>query len=380
MGNAKSQNPSSLSKSKNDGEFPFYPQTDPRMSSFSLPPISPITDALRSEIQKKIDSKTKPLGSLGQLETLAAQIATVQNTLSPRISNPKLFLFAADHGITDEPVSLYPKEVTWQMVNNFLLGGACANVFSRYNKISVEIVDAGIDHIWGETPPNLTIKKMGNGTQNFRNAPAMDKKTAEDSIHSGIELIQSESNRDTNFSLFGEMGIGNTSSASLVLHCLSRISLDELVGRGTGLNLENTKRKSQILKEAKARTRDLTDPIEILSEYGGFEIGMMAGAMLGAAHQGKLFMVDGFIATASYLLAETLSKNVKQYAIFSHTSDENGHRAILKYLGVTPLLNLNLRLGEGSGALCAFPLVEMAVRFFNEMASFSEANVSESLE
>lgn len=347
------------------------------MSSFSLPKIPEITDAMREKIQAKIDSKTKPIGSLGVLEEIALQIANVQETLNPKIENPTLILFAADHGITEEPVSLYPKEVTWQMVNNFLLGGACANVFARFNGINVKIVDAGVDHEWNPLPPNLIQKKMGPGTKNFKLFPAMDRESAESCIQTGIDLVTSKDFQSTNFFLFGEMGIGNTSSASLIHHCLSGIPLDDLVGRGTGLNLEATNQKLNILKAAKSRTGQILDPIQVLSEYGGFEIGMMAGSMLGVASQKKIFMVDGFIATSAYLLAKSIDQNTKQFAIFSHKSDEAGHQTILKYLGANPLLQLKMRLGEGSGALAAFPLVSMAVSFLNQMASFGEANVSE---
>jgi len=374
---ANSQKTSFGSKSKNDGDLFFSPKTDQKMSSFPLPKISEVTDAMREKIQAKIDSKTKPIGSLGVLEEIALQIASVQETLSPKIQNPTLIIFAADHGITEDPVSLYPKEVTWQMVNNFLLGGACANVFANFNKIQVKIVDAGVDHEWEPIPPNLIVQKIGRGTKNFKLLPAMDRESAENSLQTGINLVSSKDFQNSNFFLFGEMGIGNTSSASLIHHCLSGIPLEDLVGKGTGLNLEATNQKLNILKTAKSRTGQILDPIQVLSEYGGFEIGMMAGSMLGVASQKKIFMVDGFIATAAYLLAKSLDPNIKHYSIFSHKSDEAGHQTILKYLGVSPLLQLRMRLGEGSGALAAFPLVSMAVSFLNEMASFGEANVSE---
>lgn len=346
------------------------------MSPFSLPSISPVTDVLRTSIRSKIDNKTKPLGSLGDLETLAMLLAEIQNTLSPDLKNPKLILFAGDHGITEEPVSLYPKDVTWQMVLNFLSGGACANVFAKHSHIDVEVVDAGVDHDWEENTPKLIQRKIRKGTSNFLKQEAMSIEEAKETILSGIELLSEKQYESTNIFLFGEMGIGNTSAASLVLSHLTEIPLRKLVGRGTGLNNSGKENKFKILTEAYQRTGKLKDPIEILSEFGGFEIGMMAGAMIGAAAQRKTFVVDGFISTAAFAIAYALNPTVKSYAIFSHLSEEEGHTVVLEHWKIKPLLRLNLRLGEGSGALAAYPLIELSVKFLNEMASFADAGVS----
>lgn len=348
------------------------------MSLFSLPEIHPVTKVWRDQIQQKIDTKTKPLGSLGALESVALQISEIQNTTSPKLQNPKLILFAGDHGITEEPVSLYPKDVTWQMVFNFLNGGACANVFAKHSGIGVEVVDSGVDHDWDGNTKHLIQKKIRKGTSNFLKSAAMTKEEASQSLQTGINLVSEGKYKDTNVFLFGEMGIGNTSSASLILSHLTGISLSKLVGKGTGLNPEGKNAKLQILEKAYQRTGKLNDPFEILSEFGGFEIGMMAGAMLGAASKQNLFIVDGFITTAAYLLAYHLSPNVKDYAIFSHVSDEEGHIVVLDHYQIKPLLKLNLRLGEGSGALAAYPLIELSVKFMNEMASFADAGVSDS--
>ncbi|GBF43940.1 nicotinate-nucleotide--dimethylbenzimidazole phosphoribosyltransferase [Leptospira ellinghausenii] len=347
------------------------------MSPFSLPKISPITHVLRNKIQEKIDTKTKPLGSLGALETIALQIAEIQNTTSPILKNPKLILFAGDHGITEEPVSLYPKDVTWQMVINFLNGGACANVFAKHSRIEVEVVDVGVDHDWDDSTKNLLIKKIRKGTSNFLKTQAMSKEESHQCIENGFKLILENKYKESNVFLFGEMGIGNTSSASMILSHLTGIPLSKLVGKGTGLNPEGKQSKLQILERAFQRTGKLNDPMEILSEFGGFEIGMMVGAMLGVASEQKLFLVDGFITTAAYLLAYHLDPNVKDYAIFSHVSDEEGHIIVLNHYQINPLLKLNLRLGEGSGALAAYPLVELSIQFLNEMASFADAGVSD---
>lgn len=348
------------------------------MSLFSLPKISPITHVLRDKIQEKIDTKTKPLGALGVLESVALQICKIQNTTSPSLKHPKLILFAGDHGITDEPVSLYPKDVTWQMVFNFLNGGACANVFAKHSGIDVEVVDTGVDHDWEKDTKHLIQKKIRKGTSNFLNTSAMTKDEVIRSLQTGINLVSETKYKDTNVFLFGEMGIGNTSSASMILSQLTGIPLSKLVGKGTGLNPEGKETKLQILERAYQRTGKLNDPIDILSEFGGFEIGMMAGAMLGAAANQNLILVDGFITTAAYLLAYHLDPTVKDYVIFSHVSDEEGHIIVLEHYQIKPLLKLNLRLGEGSGALAAYPLVELSVKFMNEMASFADAGVSHS--
>lgn len=304
------------------------------------------------------------------------QLAEIQNTLSPELKNPKLILFAGDHGITEEPVSLYPKDVTWQMVLNFLSGGACANVFAKHSHIEVEVVDAGVDHDWDSNTPGLIQRKIRKGTSNFLKSKAMSLDEAKESILHGIELLNETKYESTNIFLFGEMGIGNTSAASIILSHLTEIPLRKLVGRGTGLNNSAKENKIKILTEAYQRTGKLKDPIEILSEFGGFEIGMMAGAMIGAAAQRKTFVVDGFIATAAFGIAFALNPAVKFYAIFSHQSEEEGHTVILEHWKVKPLLRLNLRLGEGSGALAAYPLIELSVKFLNEMASFADAGVS----
>lgn len=346
------------------------------MSPFSLPSISPVTDVLRDSIRNKIDNKTKPVGSLGDLEAIALQLAEIQNTLTPSLNHPKLILFAGDHGITEEPVSLYPKDVTWQMVLNFLSGGACANVFAKHSYIEVEVVDSGVDHDWDDHSPKPIQRKIRKGTSNFLKQSAMSLNEAKETIISGIELLSEKRYESTNIFLFGEMGIGNTSSASLVLSQLTEIPLNQLVGRGTGLTNSAKDIKFKILSEAFQRTGKIKDPLEVLSEFGGFEIGMMAGAMIGAAAQRKAFVVDGFITTAAFAIAFALNPTVKSYAIFSHLSEEEGHTVVLEHWKIKPLLRLNLRLGEGSGALAAYPLIELSVKFLNEMASFADAGVS----
>jgi nicotinate-nucleotide--dimethylbenzimidazole phosphoribosyltransferase len=350
------------------------------MTEFYLPKISPVSKSLSQAIQEKIDSKTKPLGSLGNLEAIAFQIANIQNTLSPNLNHPILTLFAADHGVTEEGVSAYPKEVTWQMVLNFLNGGACSNVFAKFNQIDIEVVDAGVDHKWDQSFPNLHERKIGAGTHNFKNRPAMDKHEAERAIEQGFAWMKEERFHDSSLVLFGEMGIGNTSAASIILSCLTGLPLDVLTGRGTGIDEKAKAHKLEILKQAMARGGNPKDPFKILTEYGGFEIAMMAGAIYYSAYQKKIIIIDGFIATAAFALAHAMSSSVQEYCIFSHQSDEAGHKHVLDYYKVSPLLSLKLRLGEGTGALAAYPLVAMSLLFFNEMASFASANVSDKSE
>ncbi|BDA77594.1 nicotinate-nucleotide--dimethylbenzimidazole phosphoribosyltransferase [Leptospira kobayashii] len=344
------------------------------LQKYSFPPLE---KDLAPKIQTKIDQKTKPLGALGELEKIALQIALIQNSLSPELKNPVLYLFAADHGITDEKVSAYPKEVTWQMVQNFLTGGACSNVFSNFHGFSMKVVDAGVDHEWEMQNPNLIVKKIANGTANFNKTNAMTMEQALLCLETGYEIIRTQTTDSQNVIAFGEMGIGNTSSASLIHHCISGIPLDELVGKGTGLDREGRERKQEVLKSSLKRGGTPTDPLEILSQYGGFEIAMMAGAFLAVGKTGKTILVDGFIATAAFAIANLIEPNLKDFCIFSHESEEVGHKKILAHYQVTPILRLGMRLGEGTGALAAYSILQLSVKFLNEMASFGEAKVSE---
>ncbi|WP_411823748.1 nicotinate-nucleotide--dimethylbenzimidazole phosphoribosyltransferase [Leptospira sp. 'Mane'] len=344
------------------------------LQKYSFPPLE---KDLSQALQSKIDQKTKPLGALGELEKIALQIGLIQNTLIPELKNPALFLFAADHGITEEKVSAYPKEVTWQMVQNFLNGGACSNVFSNFHGFTMKIVDAGVDHKWDQENPDLIVKKIANGTANFNKTNAMTTEQALLCLEIGAGIIEKETTSLQNTIAFGEMGIGNTSSASLIHHCISEIPLDELVGKGTGLDREGRERKFEVLKSSLKRGGTPTDPLEILSEYGGFEIAMMTGAFLAAGKLKKVILVDGFIASAAFAIANKIEPNLKDYCIFSHESDEIGHKKILAHYQVTPILRLGMRLGEGTGALAAYSILQLSVKFLNEMASFGEAKVSE---
>ena len=327
------------------------------------------------KIKQKIDLKTKPLGSLGLLEKLAAQICFVQNTLTPQLINPTLIVFAADHGIAKDGVSAYPAEVTPQMVLNFLNGGAAINVFCKQNKIELKIVDAGVNFDF-EPDKNLINAKINKGTKSFLNQNAITQKELELCFQKSKLLIEQISITECNIIAFGEMGIGNTSSASMLMSALCNIPIEDCVGRGTGLNDGQLKNKINILKQAQQNHLTPKNAMEALAFFGGFEIAQMCGAMISAFEKNMLILIDGFIATSAFLCAYNINNKIKDNTIFCHQSDEQGHKKMLDYLCVNPILNLGMRLGEGTGCAVAYPIIESAVNFINEMASFESANVS----
>jgi nicotinate-nucleotide--dimethylbenzimidazole phosphoribosyltransferase len=338
-----------------------------------LPAITPTADAaLQARLQHKIDQKTKPLGALGQLEGLALQLGLVQRSETVVLSHPQMVVFAADHGVAAEGVSAFPQAVTVQMVANMLAGGAAINVFARQHGFALQVVDAGVA---AELPahPQLLQRKVAFGTRNLCIEPAMTLDQAHTALRAGMEIV---SHVPGNAMAFGEMGIGNTSAAALLLARLAGVALTDATGRGTGLNDEQLSHKQRVLARALARNPAATDPLEALADLGGFEIAMMTGAMLQAASERRVVLVDGFIAGAAALVAHALAPAVKDYFVFCHRSAERGHDRLLAHLGAEPLLALDLRLGEGSGALLAWPLVQSAGAFLNEMASFETAGVS----
>lgn len=325
-----------------------------------------------AEIQHAIDTKTKPVGALGRIETLAAQIAAFRNNLAPRVDSCVLTIFAADHGIAHEGVSAYPQEVTAQMMLNFLAGGAAANVFAATLNIPVQVVDAGVagDAI---AHPKLISRRIAAGSASSLTGPAMTAAQLAQALAHGADIARTTI---ADALAFGEMGIANTATASILLHKLSGLSLHHLVGRGTGLTDTALDHKRRILERAAARCPDKMDPDTILAEYGGFEIAMMAGAMQEAAEIGRLVLVDGFIATAAAAAALARAPHIRPAMIFCHRSQEAGHRAALDWLGADPLLDLDMRLGEGTGALLAWPLVRAAAAMLCDMASFESAGIS----
>jgi nicotinate-nucleotide--dimethylbenzimidazole phosphoribosyltransferase len=330
---------------------------------------------LYNEIKKKIDLKTKPIGSLGLLEEIALQIALIQETTSPVLKNPAILVFAGDHGITDEGVSPFPKIVTTQMVHNFLNGGAAINVFCRQNKIRLNVVDAGVDSDF-EDHEDLIKAKVRKGTRNILNQPAMTIDECNSAMNRGADIVASQNASGCNIIGFGEMGIGNTSSASLLMSRYLNVPVESCTGRGTGHNDDGLKKKISILEKAVEKYKTITDSCEILATFGGLEIAMIAGAMLRAAELKMIILVDGFIVSSALLAAYNLNKDILKNCIFCHRSNEQGHRKMLEFLKAKPILDIDLRLGEGTGAAIAYPVVQAAVSFLNEMASFEDAKVS----
>ena len=342
----------------------------------NLPEIESLSQSLRAALVDKINHKTKPLGALGQLEMLALQVGLIQQTLLPKLANPTLMVFAGDHGIVNSGVSPYPQAVTAQMVLNFLQGGAAINVFARQHNMRLRVVDAGVNHPF-DANADLIHAKVAPGTTNFLEAAAMTSAQCHQALATGASLARQEVAAGANVFGFGEMGIGNTSSASCLMSVLCGIPIEECVGRGTGLDDAGLAQKLSILKRAiDFHSLPSDNALDVLATFGGFEIAMMAGAMMGAAEQHAVLLIDGFIATAALLVAAQLQPNILQYCVFTHCSGEAGHRRLLAHLGATPLLDIGLRLGEGTGAALAYPLVQAAVNFLNEMASFESAGVS----
>ncbi len=342
---------------------------------FQLPAIESTADlALQARLRHKIDHKTKPMGALGLLEDLALQLGLIQRSESPALHQPQMVVFAADHGIAAEGVSAFPQAVTVQMVGNMLAGGAAINVFARQHGFALQVVDAGVA---ADLPahPQLLPRKIAYGTKNLLREPAMSLAEAQAALTAGMQVMQA---LPGNVVAFGEMGIANTSPAALLLARLAGTSIEDATGRGTGLDNQQLLHKQGVLTRALAR-HPATQPLDVMAELaalGGFEIAMMTGAMLQAASERRVVLVDGFIAGSAALVAGALLPQVRDYLVFCHRSAETGHRMLLTQLEAKPLLELDLRLGEGTGALLAWPLVQSAANFLNEMASFESAGVS----
>ena len=333
---------------------------------------------LAAALQHKIDQKTKPLGALGQLEALARKVGLIQQSLTPQLAQPQMLVFAGDHGAAKAGVSAFPQDVTWQMVENFLAGGAAINVFARQNGLALSVVDAGVAHEFGSRP-GLIDAKVAAGTASYIDQPAMSPDQCAAAIARGADIVRGLAASGCSVVGFGEMGIGNTASASLITHCLTGVSLAECVGRGTGLDDAGLVRKQALLDKALSRYRSVggsDDALAVLAEFGGFEIAMMVGAMLAAAEAKMVLLIDGFIVSSAALTAARLFPAFTDYCVFCHRSAEPGHRAQLQAMQAEPLLDLGLRLGEGTGAALAYPLVRAALAFLNEMASFESAGVS----
>jgi nicotinate-nucleotide--dimethylbenzimidazole phosphoribosyltransferase len=340
--------------------------------------IEPLNIDFQAQVQFELDQKTKPPGSLGRLEELATQIACIQQRMKPAIESAQIFVIAADHGIAHEGVSAYPQAVTAQMVLNFLSGGAAISVLAKANAANVTVVDAGVAEII-PAHENLLDRKIALGTKNFLHEAAMTSQQVETALQHGKALCEKLQNHGA--VIFGEMGIANTTSASALMHGLTGLPIADCVGRGTGVNDAGILLKQKVIAEAFQRYENFADIKNndakiLLSRFGGFEIAMICGAMLGAAQARQVIVVDGFIATAAACLAIHMQPEVQAYMVFSHIGAEAPHRALLKSMGASALLDWNMRLGEGSGAILVLPLLRSACAMLSNMATFASAGVS----
>lgn len=332
-------------------------------------------EEMRDALIFKINDLTKPKGSLGALEELALQICLIQQKASPALSNPHNIIFAGDHGITDEGVSLSPKEVTRQMIGNFLNGGAGVNFLARQHHFTLKVVDGAIDFDFPEIPGFIN-RKIRKGTANFLHEAAMTEDEMNRAIETGAEVVTSCHADGCNIISFGEMGIGNTSASSMWMTCLTGIPLHECVGAGSGLDNEGVRHKYNVLKQSLENYKGNSSTEDIMRYFGGIEMVMAVGGMLRAAELKMIILVDGFIMTNCVLAASRLYPEILSYCIFGHLGDESGHKSVLNFLNAKPVLHLGLRLGEGTGAICAYPIIESAVRMINEMNTFSNASIT----
>lgn len=342
--------------------------------TLELPAVESIADAaLGARLQHLLDHKTKPLGALGRLEALGLRLGLILGSEAPAFSAPQMLVCAGDHGLAARGVSAYPSDVTWQMVENFLAGGAAVSVLARQHGLALTVVDCGVRHDFAPRE-GLRNLKVAPGTADAASGPAMSAAQCEAAIANGMALVRA---LPGNALLLGEMGIGNSSAASLLLARLTGQDIDACTGSGTGLDAAGLARKRGLLREVLVLHADAGTPLAALAAFGGFEIATLVGAVLQAAEERRVIVIDGFIASAAVLVAQALRPSVVQRCVAAHESTEPGHRLMLEALGLEPLLKLDLRLGEGSGAALAWPLLESACRILREMASFESAGVSQ---
>ena len=338
--------------------------------------IGPINFKLMEKAQNKLDNLTKPQGSLGRLEDFAKRVAGISETLSPTVKRKVIFVMAGDHGVAEEGVSAYPQEVTFQMVDNFIQGGAAINVLANHIGAKIIVVDMGVAK---DFPPEkgIVIKKIAYGTKNITKGPAMNKVEAEKAIIAGIKVFEDElSRKGIDIIGLGEMGIANTTSSSAIVACLTKSKVEEVTGRGTGINQKQIKNKIEVIKRAlEINKPNPQDGFDVLSKIGGFEIGGLVGCILAAAAHRVPVVIDGFISVASALIAVTIAPQAANYIFSSHNSVEKGHKIALDYLGKIPMFDLNMRLGEGTGAALGISFIEAGVKILNQMATFADAGV-----
>ena len=340
---------------------------------FTIPDVPPLLNSiLGTKLRNKLDNKTKPIGALGRLEDLALRIGLILGNENPELIKPQMLVCAADHGLTAEGISAYPSDVTWQMVENFLAGGAAVSILSKQNNISLNVVDCGVRHDF-EPREGLLIQKVSKGTENALQGPAMSNEECQQAIKNGMGIVRG---LEGNAVLIGEMGIGNSSAAAMLLARLTDSDISSCTGSGTGMFGSNLKKKTSILEQVLEKHKDAKNPLAALAAFGGFEIATMAGAVIQSASEGRVIVVDGFIASSAVLVASRIRSKVLDYCIFSHRSDEKGHSLMLDAMNAEPLFDLKLRLGEGSGAALAWPLLMSACTILRDMASFEAAGVS----
>jgi nicotinate-nucleotide--dimethylbenzimidazole phosphoribosyltransferase len=343
----------------------------------TLARIQPVDPVLLQQAQAKLDNKTKPLGSLGRLEEFARRFAAITGTLNPATEKKVIFTFAADHGVVEEGVSAFPKEVTPQMVFNFLRGGAGINVLARHGGADVRVVDMGVDYDFGSLA-GLIDCKIARGTANVAKGPAMTRQQAVAALETGITLANGCRDEGVAMAGTGEMGIGNTTAASAIIAAISGMSVSQVTSRGTGIDDAALANKIRVIEQALQVNRpDPADPLDVLAKVGGLEIAGIAGLIIGCAANRMPVVVDGFISTSGALIAAGMNPSIRDYLFAAHESVEIGHRYMLDHLGAEPILDLKLRLGEGTGAALAMGLIEAGVKIMKEMATFTEAGVAE---
>lgn len=343
----------------------------------TLSGITPVREDLSGETQRRLDNLTKPQGSLGRLEELAKKVVVITGNEKPVLTNKVIFTMAGDHGVAEEGVSLFPSEVTPQMVYNFVAGGAGINVLARHVGVRVVVVDMGVAADL-EPHPEIVDKKVGYGTKNMVKEPAMSREEAIKALCAGIEVFEEELKKGIDIVGTGDMGIANTTSSSAIVACITGAEVEKVTGRGTGITDEAWQNKVRAIKKALALNRpDPRDPVDVLAKVGGFEIGGLAGVILAAANHRVPVIIDGFISGAAALIATEIEPKVKDYLIAAHCSVEIGHKITLEKMGLRPLLDLDLRLGEGTGAALGMSIVEAGCKILNEMATFESAGVSE---
>lgn len=324
-------------------------------------------------LQERIDSRTKPKGSLGQLERIAYKVGLIQHSVTPQLIDPVLLVMAADHGIVEEGVSPCPKEITWQQCINFVSGGGACSVLARQNGFRLRVIDVGVDYDFPEAC-RIESAKVMHGTRNMLHEPAMTTEECAEAMMIGAQCVAQEAERGTNVIAFGEMGIGNTSPATLILHKITGRSIASIIGPGSGLRGSGLEHKTKVLEAVAARYNPQS-PMELLSQMGGLEIAAICGGVLEAYKRGMLILADGVIATSAFMVAHEMEPRIVDNVLFTHTSEEPGHQAMIDYLGGEAILSLGMRLGEGTGALVAYPIIQSAVAFMNNMRGFADAAV-----